>query len=49
MARQGRCVHLPVAGVVHGWGRGNYRNLRLMVVNLMSAWRYFVKWGWSLW
>ena len=49
MARQGRCVHLPVAGVVHGWGRGNYRNLRLMVVNLMSAWRYFAKWGWSLW
>jgi len=48
MARQGRCVHLPVAGVVHGWGRGNYRNLRLMVVNLMSAWRYFAKWGGSL-
>ena len=49
LAQQGRCVHLPVAGVVHGWGRGNYRNLRLMVVNLISAWRYFAKWGWSLW
>ena len=49
LAQQGRCVHLPVAGVVHGWGRGNYRNLRLMVVNLISAWRYFAKWGLSLW
>ena len=49
LAREGRCVHLPVAGVVHGWGRGNYRNLGLMAVNLISAWHYFWKWGWALW
>ena len=49
LARDGRCVHLPVAGVVHGWGRGNYRNLVLMAVNLASAWHYFRKWGWALW
>lgn len=49
LAREGRCVHLPVAGVVHGWGRGNYRNLGLMAVNLASAWHYFRKWGWAIW
>lgn len=49
LAREGRCVHLPVAAVVHGWGRGNYHNLRLMLVNLVSAWHYFCKWGWVLW
>lgn len=49
LARDGRCVHLPLAAVVHGWGRGNYRNLRLMLVNLCSAWHYFRKWGWALW
>ena len=49
LARDGRCVHLPVAGVVHGWGRGNYRNLGLMAVNLASAWHYFRKWGWASW
>ena len=49
LARDGRCVHLPVASVVHGWGRGNYRNLGLMAVNLTSAWHYFRKWGWALW
>jgi len=49
LARQGRCVHLPVAGVVHGWGRGNYHNLGLMAVNLISAWHYLRKWGWVLW
>lgn len=49
LAREGLCVHLPVAGVVHGWGRGNYRNLGLVAVNLASAWHYFRKWGWQLW
>ena len=49
LARDGRCVHLPLAGVVHGWGRGNYRNLWLMAVNLASAWHYFRKWGWKIW
>ena len=49
LARDGRCVHLPVASVVHNWGRGNYRNLWLMAVNLASAWHYFRKWGWALW
>lgn len=49
LAREGRCVHLPEAAIVHGWGRGNYRNLKLMVANLISAWRYFRKWGWALW
>ena len=49
LSRYGRCVHLPVASVIHAWGRGNYGNLRLMAVNLSSAWLYFRKWGWSLW
>ena len=49
LAREGLCVHLPVAGVVHGWGRGNYRDLGLVAVNLASAWHYFRKWGWALW
>ena len=48
IARDSRCVHLPVAKVVHGWGRGNYRKLELMMVNLASAWHYFRKWGWTI-
>lgn len=49
LSKLGRCVHLPIASVVHGWGRGNYRDIRLAIVNLMSAWRYFQKWGWAFW
>jgi len=49
LAAQGLCLHVPVAAVEHGWGRGNYRSFRLMLVNLISAWLYFRKWGWALW
>lgn len=47
MARLGRTVHLPLAPVIHHWGRGNHSSLRLTFVNLHSAWLYFSKWGWK--
>ena len=49
ISREGLCVHLPIASVVHRWGRGNYRDIRLMLINFKSAWHYFRKWGWTLW
>ena len=49
MSSWGRCQHFSAASVVHSWGRGNYKSLRLMVVNVQSAWRYFCKWGWAFW
>ena len=38
-------MHLPVSSVVHGWGRGNYSSVRLMLVNIHSAWLLFQKMG----
>ena len=49
LAQEGLCVHLPIGSVVHSWGRGNYRNFGLVIVNLISAWHYFRKWGLVLW
>lgn len=49
IAINGRCIHFPFSSVVHNWGRGNYRDLKLLIVNLVSAWQYFFKWGVSLW
>lgn len=49
MSNYGRCVHFPTSSVVHSWGRGNYSSIRLMFVNLISAYRYFLKWGLRLW
>lgn len=44
----GRTIHLPIASVVHHWGRGNHRSLWLTLVNFHSIWVYFTKWGWEL-
>ena len=49
LALTGRCIHYPFAFVTHSWGRGNYQYLSLMFVNVVSAWKYFLKWGFALW
>ncbi len=49
LGRHGRTVHLPVAEVMHHWGRGSYISFGLTMVNLHSAWIYFRKWGWRWW
>jgi len=45
----GRCLHLPLSAVTHGWGRGSHRSLWLTLVNLWSAVIYFRRWGLRLW
>ena len=45
----GRCVHLPIASVFHAWGKGSYKNIRLMLVNIHSAYLYFRIWGFRFW
>lgn len=49
LAEHGPTVNLPVATVLHHWGRGSYQNWRLTLVNLHSAWLYFRKWGLQWW
>lgn len=49
LSRHGQCIHLPIASVVHCWGRGSYRNFYLTLVNIMSLWIYARKWGLKLW
>ena len=45
----GKCIHFPLTSIMHQWGRGNYISWSLMLVNLSSLWKYFSKWGWTLW
>ena len=49
ISMKARCLYFPFVSVTHSWGRGNYKSLQLMVVNIVSAWKYFKKWGISLW
>ena len=49
LSRFGRCIHFPYSQITHKWGRGNYKSIQLLFVNLISAYKYFCKWGFSLW
>jgi len=49
VSHHGRCIHFPYSSICHSWGRGNYKSIRLLIVNIVSAIRYFCKWGLILW
>lgn len=46
VGRIARTVFVPHVAIVHDYGRGSYRNWRLLWHHLVSAARYFNKWGW---
>ena len=41
-----KTVYFPDAEIYHHYGKGSYRELRLLVYHVTSAVRYFQKWGW---
>lgn len=41
-----RTVYFPYVSIVHEYTRGSYRDLKLLRCHLLSAIRYFNKWGW---
>ena len=46
VGRVARTVFVPHVAVVHDFGRGSCRDWRLFRHHLVSAARYFNKWGW---
>jgi GT2 family glycosyltransferase len=46
VGRIARTVFVPHVAVVHDYARGSYRDWRLLWHHLVSAGRYFNKWGW---
>lgn len=39
-------VYFPEVAIVHGYQKGSYRSARLLMHHVISAVRYFQKWGW---
>lgn len=39
-------LYYPRVTVVHGYAKGSYKSLKLLGYHVMSAIRYFNKWGW---
>ncbi|SFM43605.1 glycosyltransferase family 2 protein [Thermodesulforhabdus norvegica] len=48
LAMRGDVTFLPDFEVVHDWNRAMTRNVRLMFYNMISALKYFHKWGWKI-
>jgi GT2 family glycosyltransferase len=42
----GKVMYLPNCEVTHEYAKGSYRSRRLLVYHIISAVRYFNKWGW---
>jgi len=41
-----RTVFFPFVSVVHDYGKGSYKNVKLLYYHARSAIQYFNKWGW---
>lgn len=41
-----RTVYYPFVSIQHEYGKGSYKSSRLLGYHLMSALKYFSKWGW---
>jgi GT2 family glycosyltransferase len=41
-----RTIYYPEATIFHHHGRGSYKELNLLCCNMLSAIKYFNKWGW---
>jgi GT2 family glycosyltransferase len=46
IGRLSRTVYFPYVSVVHEYGKGSYKSLKLLYYHARSAILYFNKWGW---
>lgn len=46
LSRLGSIQYLPTNSVIHAYSKGSYRNFRLFKYHIISAIKYFNKWGW---
>ena len=37
--------YVPEVKIMHVWARGSHRNIKLMLITIHSAWKYWRKWG----
>lgn len=42
----GETQYMPAVQVIHGYAKGSYRDRKLLYHHIISALKYFTKWGW---
>lgn len=43
-----KTVYYPNVSIIHAYGKGSYHNFKLMRYHILSAIKYFNKWGWFI-
>jgi GT2 family glycosyltransferase len=46
IGRLSRTIYFPFVSVIHDYGKGSYKNVKLLYYHARSAIQYFNKWGW---
>lgn len=46
--QKARIVYFPKVEIIHNYEKGSYKNIRLLLYHVISACKYFNKWGWFL-
>jgi GT2 family glycosyltransferase len=46
MHQRFKTIFYPLVTIVHHYGKGSYKNFKLMTYNIHGALVYFTKWGW---
>ncbi len=44
--RVAKTIYYPYVHIYHGYGKGSYKNFKLLKIHIESAIKYFNKWGW---
>ncbi|MCM8536368.1 MAG: glycosyltransferase family 2 protein [Lentisphaeraceae bacterium] len=47
-AKVGKCLYFSEASIIHHWSRASHKSLKLTLVSIKSSFKYFNKWGWTL-
>lgn len=41
-----KTIYYPYCHIYHDWGRGSYKSIKLLLIHVLDAIKYFNKWGW---
>ena len=45
ISKYGDCIHFPYSKIIHKWERANKHSFKITIIALISAFKYFRKWG----
>ncbi len=48
IGQHAKTIYYPRVGIIHHYGKGSYKDVKLLTYHIISAVKYFNKWGWVL-